>query len=232
MMQTQRLMIEGIPAILWGPPAELLYLVVHGRASCKEDAERFARIAVGKGYQALSFDLPEHGERAGLAPECTVQNGVQDLRTVMDHVRLNWTTVNLFATSLGAYFSLVACRDFRFGRCLFASPVLNMQRLIENMMRWFDVTPEQLEARREIPTPIGETLSWDYYSYVRDHPVDVWDSPTAVLYPALDNLTEQEVVDDFAGRFDARIQCVPGSGHYMHSDDELAIMEDWMRRHA
>ena len=94
------------------------------------------------------------------------------------------------------------------------------------------MTPEQLEARREIPTPIGETLSWDYYSYVRDHPVDVWDSPTAVLYPALDNLTEQEVVDDFAGRFDARIQCVPGSGHYMHSDDELAIMEDWMRRHA
>lgn len=231
-MQTQKMMIEGVPAILWGPPAELLYLVVHGRASCKEDAERFARIAVGKGYQVLSFDLPEHGERARLAPECTVQNGVRDLRTVMDHVRRNWSAVNLFATSLGAYFSLVTYRDFRFGRCLFASPVLDMQRLIENMMRWFNVTPEQLEAQREIPTPIGEKLSWDYYSYVRDHPIDVWDSPTYILYPALDNLTEPDVVDHFAGRFEARIQRVPGSEHYMHSDAELSIMEDWMRQHV
>ena len=231
-MQTQKMMIEGVPAILWGPPAELLYLVVHGRASCKEDAERFARIAVGKGYQVLSFDLPEHGERARLVPECTVQNGVRDLRTVMDHVRRNWSAVNLFATSLGAYFSLVTYRDFRFGRCLFASPVLDMQRLIENMMRWFNVTPEQLEAQREIPTPIGEKLSWDYYSYVRDHPIDVWDSPTYILYPALDNLTEPDVVDHFVGRFEARIQRVAGSGHYMHSDAELSIMEDWMRKHV
>ena len=76
----------------------------------------------------------------------------------MDYVRQNWTSVSLFATSLGAYFSLLAYRDIRFGQCLFASPILDMQRLIENMMRWFDVTLAQLEVQREIPTPIGETL--------------------------------------------------------------------------
>ena len=231
-MRIQKLTIDGIPAILWGPPAEVLYLVVHGKASCKEDAERFARIAVAKGYQVLSFDLPKHGERAEEAAECTVQNGVRDLRTVMEYVCENWCMVNLFATSLGAYLSLVAYRDFRFGRCLFASPVLDMQRLIENMMRWFDVTPAKLEAQDEIPTPIGESLSWDYYRYVCDHPVDVWDNPTAILYPALDNLTEPEVVDAFAERFGAQVQRVPGSEHYMHSDAELAIMEEWMQKYA
>jgi len=97
-----------------------------------------------------------------------------------------WTLAGLGA------FSLLAFRDVNFDMCLFSSPILNMQRLIENMMRWFNVTPEQLQAQREIPTPIGETLSWDYYCYVREHTVDVWNSPTAILYPELDNLTEPE----------------------------------------
>ena len=231
-MQTQRITISGIPAIVWGERSDRVYLVVHGKASCKEDAERFARVAIAKGFQTLSFDLPEHGERAAEVRACTVQNGVQDLRAVMDYVRQNWTSVSLFATSLGAYFSLLAYRDIRFGQCLFASPILDMQRLIENMMRWFDVTPAQLEVQREIPTSIGETLSWDYYNYVKAHPVDLWQNPTAILYPELDNLTEPEVVDEFARRFGAQLQRVPGSEHYMHSDAELAIMEDWMKQYA
>ena len=231
-MQTQEMKIDGIPAIVWGRPAQRLYLVVHGKGSCKEDAERFASIAVSKGYQVLSFDLPEHGERADEARACTVQNGVQDLHTVMGYVHRNWSEVSLFATSLGAYFSLVAYRGLKFRMCLFASPILNMQRLIENMMRWFDVTPEQLQAQGEIPTPIGEKLSWAYYSFVREHPIDAWSSPTAILYPELDNLTEPEVVDEFAERFGARILRVPGSEHYMHSDAELALMDDWMEEYA
>lgn len=231
-MHIQRLSIDGIPAIIWGERSGRVYLVVHGKSSCKEDAECFATIAVDKGYQVLSFDLPEHGERVTQERACSVQNGVQDLRTVMDYVRRNWTSVSLFATSLGAYFSLLSYRDVKFGMCLFSSPILNMQRLIENMMRWFDVTPEQLRAQREIPTPIGETLSWDYYSYVREHPIEVWNSPTAILYPKLDNLTEPEVVDEFAERFGALVQRVAGSEHYMHSDAELAIMDAWMIQHA
>ena len=231
-MHTQKLTIDGIPAIIWGERSDRVYLVVHGKSSCKEDAERFATIAVDKGYQVISFDLPEHGERASLERACTVQNGVQDLRKVMDYARRNWNSVSLFANSLGTYFSLVAYRDVGFDMCLFSSPILNMQRLIENMMRWFNVTPEQLQVQREIPTPIGETLSWDYYSYVREHPVDVWNSPTAILSPELDNLTEPEVVDEFAERFGALVQRVAGSEHYMHSDAELAIMDAWIVQHA
>jgi len=224
--------IQGIPAIIWGEHFDRVYLVVHGKASCKEDAERFATIAVAKRYQVISFDLPEHGERAAQERVCSVQNGVQDLRTVMDYVRHNWNSVNLLATSLGAYFSLLAFRDVNFDMCLFSSPILNMQRLIENMMRWFNVTPEQLQAQREIPTPIGETLSWDYYCYVREHPVDVWNSPTAILYPELDNLTEPEAVDEFAKRFGASVEVVSGSEHYMHFESELTIMDTWMKKFA
>ena len=224
--------IQGIPAIVWGPPSGRVYLFVHGKCASKEDAEALARIVVPKGYQVLSFDLPEHGERKEEGRLCNVQNGVEDLNTVMDLVRSKWPSVSLFANSLGAYLSLVAFRNFSFENCLFSSPILDMQRLIENMMGWFKVTAAELEAQGEIPTPIGEPLSWAYYRYVKAHPVEVWNSPTAILYPELDNLTELAVVEDFKRRFGAQIQIVPASEHYMHTEAELEILDRWMIEHV
>ncbi len=231
-MLQQKQTIHRIPAVIWGEPSDRAYLFVHGKASCKEEAERFACIVAAKGCQVISFDLPEHGERTHHDRACNVQNGVEDLQTVMDFVRERWPRIDLFANSLGAYFSLVAYRELRFERCLLASPILDMQRLIENMMRWINVTPRQLEAEQIIETPFGEVLSWDYYSYVKAHPVNVWRSPTAILYPELDALTELAVVEDFARRFDARVQTVPGSEHYLHSAAELAVFDAWVEQYA
>ncbi len=70
------------------------------------------------------------------------------------------SSISLYACSLGAYFSLVAWRDVIFRKCLFLSPVLDMERLIRNMMRWTGVTEERLREEKEIPTSFGETLSW------------------------------------------------------------------------
>jgi len=42
-----------------------------------------------------------------------------------------------------------------------------MERLIQNMMKWFSVSEQQLKEKQKIPTPMGETLYWDYYCYVK-----------------------------------------------------------------
>jgi len=49
-----------------------LLIEVHGNLSSKEDTviSMMAERAVQKGYQALSFDLPMHGERADEAYAC------------------------------------------------------------------------------------------------------------------------------------------------------------------
>ena len=231
-MQQHKLSVQGIPTIIWGAPAERVYVFVHGKASCKEEAERFAGLVAEKGCQVISFDLPEHGARKDDPRACDVHNGIADLHTIMVFVRERWARVDLFANSLGAYFSLMAYRDLHFEHCLFSSPILNMQRLIENMMRWFEVTPERLAQERVIETSFGEPLSWDYYTFVREHPIERWDSPTAILYPELDNLTELAVVEDFAQRFGARVQTVPGSEHYLHTDAELLVFDAWVAAHA
>mgnify|MGYP000420930566 CR=1 FL=1 len=51
------------------------------------------------------------------------------------------------------------------------SPVVDMERLIGNMMQWAGVTEQELAEKQEIPTQFGETLSMQYLRYVREHPV-------------------------------------------------------------
>jgi len=227
-MKTTQIMIEQIPAIIWGEPSDAVYLFVHGRMSKKEEAEGFAEIAINRGFQVISFDLPEHGERSANTYPCTVQNGVHDLEQILNYTEKHWKHISLFACSLGAYFSLLTYRDVRFKKCLFLSPILDMERLIHNMMKWAGVQVEQLQKEKEILTPMGETLSWDYYEYVRNHPIQVWNAPTHILYGDQDHLTEQSVLDDFAKRFKARVQIVKGGEHYFHTEDQIRIFNEWM----
>ncbi len=132
---------------------------------------------------------------------CTGQNGVHDLSFVGNYARDQWKHISLFACSLGAYFSLVAYQEIRFEKCLFLFPILDMERLIQNMLKWFHVSEKSLAEKQEIETPIGETLSWSYYTYVRDHPIMKWENPTYILYGSNDQLTERDVVDRFVINF-------------------------------
>jgi esterase/lipase len=227
-IERKKLVIDNIPAIIWGNKSDKVYLFVHGKMSCKEEAEGFAEKAVEKGFQVLSFDLPEHGERKIESYPCNVLNGVHDLEVIGEYVKREWKEISLFATSLGAYFSLLAYKDLPVKKCLFLSPLLDMERLIKNMMMWFQVSEERLESEREIPTPMGETLSWEYYSYVKAHPVLRWDKRTAILYGSEDNLTEREVIDDFVKRFHAELTVLQGSEHYFHTGEQLDFLDQWL----
>lgn len=145
-MIQRRMIIQHIPCILWGKPSEKVYVHVHGKMSRKEHAEAFAKIAEQKGYQTLSFDLPEHGERQDDA-RCDVWSGIRDLQTIRDYAFSNWQKVSLFACSLGAYFSLQTYTDDAFKKCLFQSPIVDMEYLVRQMMTWFDVSEALLEEK-------------------------------------------------------------------------------------
>ena len=71
-MKTTKIKINNIPAIIWGEESDKVYLFVHGKMSSKEAAEQFAGIAEEKGYQTVSFDLPQHGERCDGTERCHI----------------------------------------------------------------------------------------------------------------------------------------------------------------
>lgn len=229
-MKTTKHTIQRIPALVWGEPAERVWLAVHGNQSHKADTviQLLAQRAAARGEQVLSFDLPGHGERKGEPIPCKVQNCVEELSLIMEYTKRHWGRIGLFACSLGAYFSLLAYQDEALAQCLFLSPVVDMERLIRNMMAWFHITPQQLEREGEILTPIGQTLYWDYYCYVKAHPILHWDQPTSILYGERDDLCEFQVVSDFARRFGCQLQVVEQGEHYFHTPEQLARYSAWL----
>lgn len=229
-MIANRVDIGGIPALIWGEPSDKAYLCVHGKMSSKESAEGIARIAAQRGYQTISFDLPQHGERKAESRRCDIWNGIHDLGVIGDYVFRRWKDVSLYACSLGAYFSLHAYQGYTFRKCLFQSPILDMEYLIRQMFLWFGITEERLVRENEIDTPI-DLMSWDYFQYVLAHPVSRWDSPTSILYGGKDDLQSLAVIQDFASRFGSEITLSENSEHPFMKEADFPIVDQWLRDH-
>lgn len=227
-MNTKKLTIQDIPAIVWGEKSEKVYIHVHGKMSGKESAEEFASIAENKGYQTVSFDLPMHGEQTNPEKRCDVWNGIRDLNVIGDYVFSNWKEVSLYACSLGAYFSLHAYQNRNFRRCLFQSPIVDMEYLIGQMMLWFGITEQRLCEEKEIETPI-DLMTWNYYQYVKANPVTVWHVPGSILYAGNDTLQSRAVIEQFAQRFHCSLTVAEDSDHPFMEERDYPIVTKWMR---
>lgn len=222
--------IGNIPVVLWGEKSNKVFIAVHGNMSNKEDIviQFLAERAIQKGYQVLSFDLPAHGERKDEGIPCKVQHCVNDLLIIMDYAQENWNEISLFACSMGAYFSLLAYKDDMLKKALFLSPVVNMERIIENMMKWFNITAERLQKESTIETPIGQKLYWDYFCYVKEHPINSWNIDTDILYGAMDNLCEYEIIDCFVKKYHCGLEVMTTGEHYFHTEEQLSVFKQWL----
>jgi len=219
--------IQGIPAIVYGKSSEKLFLYIHGKNGRKEEAEQFASIACRKGYQVLGFDLPEHGERKDETGTFNPWHAVPEFKCILSNAKDRWDRISVRANSIGAYFSMLSFADEQIDRCLFVSPILDMEHLIGNMIKWSGITEEYLKKERIIPTDFGETLSWEYLSYVREHRIKKWYIPTSILYGTADGLTERKTVDTFVGQFDCQLTIMKDGEHWFHTPEQLEVLEQW-----
>ena len=89
-MQEQNIQIGRIPAVVYGTGSENVWLFIHGKQGCKEEGASFAETACANGWQVISIDLPEHGERRGGAEELVPWTVVPELRSVMEYIRKRW----------------------------------------------------------------------------------------------------------------------------------------------
>ena len=144
-----------------------------------------------------------------------------------DELCENGDRVILIANSIGAYFAMLSLADKRIDRAFFISPIVDMERLILDMMKWAGVTEKELCDRREIETSFGETLSWEYLCYVREHPIK-WDIPTEILYGENDSLTSLETVKDFAEHTGAGLTVMQGGEHWFHTEQQLVFLAEWL----
>lgn len=143
-----------------------------------------------------------------------------------DEQKKYFDEIYLIANSIGAFFSMGSLTEKQVRKAFMISPIVDMERLICDMMNWANVTESELHERGEIATNFGETLSWKYLCYVRDNPV-CWRVPTSVLYGERDNLTSFPTISAFAEKTGASLTVMQGGEHWFHTDEQMRFLDKW-----
>lgn len=161
----------------------------------------------------------------GSLPWLVQEQIVSDYRIL----RREYDSVILLANSIGAYFAMHTLQNCDIQKALLISPILDMEQLILDMMGWAKVSEQELAQKGEIPTDFGETLSWKYLCFVREHPID-WKVPTEILYAEHDHLTSLQTVTRFAETHNAHLTILEGGEHWFHTESQLAFLDRWMQQ--
>ena len=192
-------------------------LYVHGKGGKAEEAEHYRPLFPGHevvGLDYKTFSPWETGRE--------IAEAVERLRSCFDEIIL-------IANSIGAFFSMNAGIDGMIRKAYFISPILDMEKLICDMMSWANVTEDELREKRIIRTDFGEDLSWEYLCYVREHPVK-WNVPTQILYGSLDGLTSYETAASFAKEHGAGLTVMDGGEHWFHTEEQMSFLDKWIEQ--
>ena len=151
----------------------------------------------------------------------------KEIHEAVVSLKIEAESIILIANSIGAFFSMNANLNGLIEKAYFISPVVNMEKLICDMMKWANVTEAELEQRKIIHTDFGEELSWEYLCYVRKHPLN-WQVPTSILYGEKDNLTSIETIRAFAEEQGATLAVMKGGEHWFHTEEEMKFLDEWI----
>ena len=173
-----------------------------------------------------------------LFPECEVlgfeyQAGTpweakEEFPVFFDDCRKTSDSIIVIANSIGAFLTMSALSEEDIDRAFFISPIIDMEKLIQNMMVWAKVTETDLQREGEIRTAFGETLSWKYLCYVRQNPI-TWNVKTSILYGEKDTMTSFSGIQTFADRIKADLTVMPNGEHWFHTEEQLQFLDTWIR---
>ena len=194
-----------------------LVIYIHGKGGNADEANHYK--ALFPNCDVIGFDYKAE----------TPWDAKQEFSAYFDAVAANYDEVVLIANSIGAFFSMNALAGKRIKQALFISPIVNLEKLIYNMMQWANVSEDELREKGEIATAFGETLSWKYLCYVRENPIR-WNIPTHILYGSKDNLTSIETMGAFAKKIGASLTVMQGGEHWFHTDEQMQFLDRWFEK--
>jgi hypothetical protein len=191
-------------------------LYIHGKGGSAAESEHYKPLfpdceVIGLDYQ--TFTPWETGK---------------EIRIAVEELKSRFENVVLIANSIGAFFCMNAGIDETIQKAFFISPIVNMEKLITDMMKWANVTEQELESKGVIHTDFGENLSWEYLSYVKSHPVE-WCVPTQILYGSKDHLTALETIIDFVNKHQASLTVMQGGEHWFHTEKQMVFLDNWIK---
>lgn len=196
---------------------EKALLYIHGKNGSAEEAEHYKPFFPD--YDVIGLDYQVR----------TPWEVKEEFIEVWQQLCMRYESICIIANSIGAYFTMNALSDKSIAQAFFISPIVDMEKLITDMMEWAGITEKELSEKKEIVTFFGETLSWEYLCYVRLHPIK-WCIPTNILYGEKDNLTSFETISEFAENHKATLTVMKSGEHWFHTDEQMSFLDSWVKQ--
>lgn len=192
-----------------------LVIYVHGKGGNASEAEHYQSLFPESDVKGFDY----HSEYPWDAKK--------EFSEYYDMQVKGYDSVILIANSIGAFFSMNSLADKNIAKALLISPIVNMEKMITDMMMWANVTETQLQEKQVIPTAFGETLSWKYLCYVRENPIK-WNIPTCILYGENDNLASFDTISEFGDKINALVTVMENGEHWFHTDEQMQFLDKWI----
>ncbi|MBR4784551.1 MAG: alpha/beta hydrolase [Fibrobacter sp.] len=192
-----------------------LVIYIHGKGGNADEALHYKSLFPD--CDVIGFDYKSN----------TPWDAKKEFSDYFDSVANGYDEVYLIANSIGAFFSMNALAEKPIKKAFFISPMVNLEKLICDMMMWAGISEKTLREKKEIATDFGENLSWEYLCYVRENPIE-WRIPTQILYGSKDNLTTLETMQEFANKAGATLTVMEGGEHWFHTEEQMEFLDRWI----
>ena len=155
----------------------------------------------------------------------------KEFSNFIDNIYIKYKKISIIANSIGAYFTMLSLTNKNIEKAFFISPIVDMEKLITDMMFLENITEKELYKKKEIKTSFGETLSWDYLTFARKNPIE-WNIPTYILYGENDDLTSYETILNFTNKSKANLTIMRDGEHWFHTDEQIEFLNNWIKNLA
>ncbi|UTC61906.1 alpha/beta hydrolase [Treponema sp. OMZ 787] len=189
---------------------------IHGKSGSADEARHYEK------FFSDTYDVKGFDYKSELPWEAK-----SEFQKYFADISLKYDGILLIANSIGAYFSLISLSGI-IEKAMFISPIVDMEKLILDIMQKADVSEKELSLKKVINTPFGESLSWEYLSYVRDNPI-TWNIPTSILYGKSDNITSLKTIRNFAGKINADLTVMENGEHWFHTEEQMTFLDNWFK---
>ena len=155
----------------------------------------------------------------------------KEFSNFIENIYAKYKKISIIANSIGAYFTMLSLTNKNIEKAFFISPIVDMEKLITDMMVSENITEEELYKKKKIKTSFGETVSWDYLTFARKNPIE-WNIPTYILYGENDDLTSYETILNFTNKSKANLTIMKGGEHWFHTDEQIEFLNNWIKNLA
>ena len=191
-------------------------IYIHGKYGTAEEAEYYKKFF--KEADIIGFEYTSEYP----------WNFQKEFSTFFDDISEKYKKISIIANSIGAYFTMISLFNKNIEKAFFISPIVDMEKLIIDMMLSENITEEELYKKKEIKTSFGEALSWKYLTFARENHIE-WNVPTYILYGEKDNITSYETILNFTNKSKANLTVMRDGEHWFHTDEQMKFLDNWIK---